>query len=119
MNWTIIAILVAASLFLFLRRGGVVAPKVVAALLPQNPKIIDVRTVEEYQAGHLAQAINIPLADLGRKIGRHVPDKENPILLHCASGMRSAAGRKALEQLGYGNVHNLGSFHRARALLKQ
>lgn len=119
MNWTIIAILIVAGLFLFLRRGGWVSPKTLAALLPQDPMVIDVRTAEEYQAGHLARAINIPLADLGRKIGRLVPDKEKPILLHCASGMRSAAGRKALEQLGYGNVHNLGSFHRARTLLNR
>ena len=119
MNWTLASvILVMALVFLFLRRGGPTATaETVADLLKQNPKVIDVRTTGEYQDGHLAGSINIPLADLGRDIGRAVTDKGRPILLHCASGARSAAGKKTLEALGYTNVHNLGSFRRAEALL--
>ena len=120
MNWTTLIVIAAIALiYLTLRRGrgGLAAPQTVADLLPQGPKIIDVRTHPEYEAGHLAGAINIPLAELGRKIERHAPDKTRPILLHCASGARSAAGKTALEQLGYVNVHNLGSFSRAKSLL--
>jgi phage shock protein E len=122
MNWTLVAaFLVVALIFLRLRGGSgkVVSPQALAALLPQNPRIIDVRTAAEFQSGHLANAVNIPLAELGRNIGRQAPGKALPILLHCASGARSAAGKKALEQLGYTNVHNLGSFSRARTLLNQ
>jgi phage shock protein E len=120
MNWTLFAvILVIAFTFLFLRRGcgQTASAETVAALLKQKAKVIDVRTADEYQDGHLAGAINVPLAALGRDIGRMAPDKGQPILLHCASGMRSATGQKTLERLGYTNVHNLGSFSRARTLL--
>ena len=120
MNWTLVSvILVVALVILILRRGGgpTVSAETVTALLKQNAKVIDVRTAGEYQDGHLAGAINVPLAALGRNIGRVAPDKGHPILLHCASGARSAAGKKTLEQLGYTNVHNLGSFSRARTLL--
>lgn len=105
---------------LFLRRmhaGGTATPAAVAALLKQDARIIDVRTPEEYRNGHLPGAHNLPLAELGRHIGRIAPDKHQPLLLHCASGARSAAGKQALERLGYANVHNLGSYPRARALL--
>jgi phage shock protein E len=119
MDWTLVLVIaIAAIFFLFAGRGrSLVSPKAMAALLQQDPQIIDVRTPEEYRAGHLARTVNIPLAELSRKIGRHAPDKDRPILLHCASGARSAAGKKALEQLGYANAHNLGSFGRARSLL--
>ena len=119
MNWTIPIVLAMAAIFLTLRRlgGALAAPETIAGLLPQNPVVIDVRTAAEYQAGHLPDAINLPLPELARGIGRHVPDKSRPVLLHCASGARSAAGRKLLARQGYASVHNLGSFSRARSLL--
>ena len=120
MNWTTFVVLAAIALiYLTLRRGrgGLASAQTVADLLPQGAKIIDVRTHAEYEAGHLAGTTNIPLAELGRKIERQAPDKTRPILLHCASGARSAAAKTALEQLGYVNVHNLGSFSRAKSLL--
>ena len=120
MNWTTLAVVVAIIfIFMTLRRsaGGLASAQTIANLLPQGPKIIDVRTLQEYETGHLAGVINIPLAELERKIDRQAPDKTRPILLHCASGARSAAGKKALAQMGYVNVHNLGSYGRAKSLL--
>lgn len=121
MNWTF-AVAIAVVIIVFLLRrgggGGLATPAEVAALLPQHPQIIDVRTPGEYRDGHLANARNLPLADLGQAIGRHAPDRAQPLLLYCASGARSAAGKKTLEQLGYANVHNLGSFRRAQTLLR-
>ena len=121
MNWTfVVAIAVVVVVFLLWRGGGgLAAPADVAALLPQRPQVIDVRTPGEYRDGHLANARNLPLADLGQTIGQHEPDKARPILLYCASGARSAAGKKTLEQLGYASVHNLGSFRRAQTLLRR
>ena len=118
MSWIWIVVVVILA-FIFLRRGGMAPPETVAALLKLNPKIIDVRTTEEFRDGHLDAAIHIPLADLVRKIGQQAPDKGQPLLLHCRSGARSGAGKKLLEQQGYTNVHNLGSLARARALLKE
>ena len=119
MNGTILAVIAVVILYLALRRlgGSLVSVETVTTLLQQNPRIIDVRTAGEYEAGHLPGVINIPIADLAQKISLHAPDKNHPVLLHCASGARSAMGKKTLEHLGYASVHNLGSFTRARTLL--
>ena len=119
MTWILIIPAVALVLLVLPRiRGAALAsPAAVAATLRHNPLVIDVRTPAEYRNGHLSKALNIPLAELPRRIGGVAPDKSRPILLHCASGARSAAGRKSLAQLGYANVHNLGSYARAAALL--
>ena len=98
-------------------KGSVGPLQATEMLNHRDAVVIDVRTAAEYQAGHLPDAINIPLPELARGIGRHVPDKSRPVLLHCASGARSAAGKKLLERLGYASVHHLGSFSRARSLL--
>jgi rhodanese-related sulfurtransferase len=118
MNWTWIVIILAIGFLIFIRRGsGVASAETVAALVKQKAQVIDVRTPEEYQDGHLVMAVNIPLAQLAREISRVEPDQSRPLLLHCASGMRSAAGKKTLEKLGYTHVHNLGSYARSKALL--
>ena len=114
----IISALILAALLLRRRHAGRLAtPAAVAALLKQQAKIIDVRTPDEYRNGHVPGAHNLPLAELGRHIGRLAPDKNQPLLLHCAGGARSAAGQQVLKRLGYASVHNLGSYPRARALL--
>lgn len=51
-------------------------------------------------------------------IGSVATDKSAPLLLHCASGGRSAFARRMANGMGYTNAHNLGSYARARRLLK-
>lgn len=115
MNWIwIVAIILVV--FFVMHQGGLVRAETVSALLKQNPILIDVRTAEEFQRGHVNKAIHIPLSDLEQRIAETVPDKAQPVLLYCRSGARSGAGKKRLEKLGYTNVHNLGSVARARSL---
>lgn len=73
----------------------------------QNVKLIDVRSIQEYEEGHLDGAICIPLYELQSKIIGAVKNKENIIILYCASGVRSSKGKKVLDNLGYKNVYNL------------
>jgi phage shock protein E len=87
--------------------------------LKQGAKLIDVRTSQEFQAGHLAKAINIPLDQLEQKISQEAPDKEQAILLHCASGVRSGKAAKILKKLGYSKVLDLGSYSRAEAVVRE
>jgi rhodanese-related sulfurtransferase len=47
------------------------------------------------------------------------PNKEQPLLLHCLSGTRSAAGEDTLKRMGYQNVLNLGSYGRAQKILSE
>jgi len=82
-------------------------------LLAEGAWVIDVRSPEEFQDGQVSGAINIPLGTLAEELPSRVPDRSQPLLLHCLSGARSGMARLQLEDLGYTNVHNLGSFSRS------
>ncbi len=73
----------------------------------QNVQLIDVRSIQEYEEGHLDGAICIPLYELQGNIINKIKDKDTVIILYCASGVRSLKGKKILENLGYRNVYNL------------
>jgi len=84
------------------------------ALAEAGAKIIDVRTAEEYNSGHLAGAINIPHDQIGEKIAKVTTNKSDPLLIHCRSGKRSAVATATLEAQGFSNVIDLGSLDNAR-----
>jgi phage shock protein E len=86
--------------------------------LKQGALVIDVRTVAEFQAGHLANAVNIPLDELKTGLPRRFPDRSTVLLLHCRSGRRSGIAEGQLHELGYTNAFNLGSFAQARKIVE-
>lgn len=61
--------------------------------------IIDVRTPGEFSAGHIKDAINIPLDNLRLKIN-DIKKKQNVVITCCASGMRSGSATSLLKQAG-------------------
>jgi len=73
-----------------------------AAQVESNPDlaIVDVRTVDEYAEGHIAGAISIPLTELTDHLDL-LPNLDEPILVVCGSGHRSAMAMVALNLLGY------------------
>lgn len=75
---------------------------------------IDVRTPEEYAAGHLENAKNIPHDQIGQQIAAHVPNKNTPINLYCRSGRRAETAKQALESMGYTNVQNRGGYEQLK-----
>ena len=74
----------------------------------QNYIILDVRTPEEFAAGHIAGAILIPDYEIGEKAEEILSDKEQLILVYCRSGRRSKNAAKELATLGYTNVKEFG-----------
>ena len=70
--------------------------------------LLDVRTVEEYEAGHIEGAINIPLKDLAYEVENEIPDTKETIYLYCRSGVRVITAGHILHDLGYENVYNMG-----------
>ena len=80
-----------------------------------NLFLIDVRTPQEYAEAHLPCAVNMPLESLSENLGR-VP--AGTLLVHCKSGMRSNMATQLLKRNGFRNVHNLGSFDRARSIVE-
>lgn len=85
-------------------------------LVADGAQIIDVRTPSEFSTGHIPNSINIPLALLSKRIVRVGKDK--PIILCCASGMRSVAAKSTLLSMGYQRVHNGGSWSRLMNRIK-
>lgn len=71
---------------------------------------IDVRSAEEFNAGHLQDAINIPHDQILDRIQSVSPDKDAPINLYCRSGRRAEVALNALKKAGYTNVTNHGGY---------
>lgn len=69
--------------------------------------LIDVRSNQEYEEGHLNGAINIPLFNIEKEIQNIVKNKNDIIILYCSSGNRSKEAKKILEKLGYQEAYNL------------
>ena len=75
----------------------------------ENPVIIDVRTPGEFMSGSVSGAINIPLNNIQDTIPE-LREKNSPIIVCCASGMRSFQAQSILQNAGITNVHNGGSW---------
>lgn len=69
--------------------------------------IIDVRTKEEYQAGHVPGAINLPLSEIQNAKGNLSLDKNKTLVLYCRSGYRAGKAANALKDLHYSNLKHL------------
>ncbi len=67
-------------------------------------KLVDVREKDEFRQGFIPGAIHIPRGFLEMQAEQKLPDKEEPIVLYCAGGTRSAFAAKTLLELGYQNV---------------
>ena len=76
-----------------------------------QPLIIDVRTADEYRAGHVQAAINIPYDEIASRIAALAPDHDSRIVLYCRSGHRAGIAEQALRQMGYHQVENKGGLN--------
>ena len=70
--------------------------------------IIDARTREEYDQGHIPGAILIPEYEIADRAEKELPDKAQLILVYCRSGRRSKIAAEELVKLGYTNVKEFG-----------
>ena len=70
--------------------------------------LLDVRTEEEYNQGHIPGAINIANEDIGTDTIPELPDKDQLILVYCHSGRRSKEAAEKLAALGYTQVLEFG-----------
>jgi sulfur-carrier protein adenylyltransferase/sulfurtransferase len=84
-----------------------------AAVRDRGAAVLDVREPDEHSQGAIPGAIHIPRGNLESNIESRVPDHGTPIVVHCASGVRSAFAAKTLAELGYTDVVSLrGGFNR-------
>lgn len=69
-------------------------------------QLVDVRSESEFRGGAIPGAKNIPVQSLSRRLGEL--DRQKPIVVYCASGMRSASAASLLKRSGFAEVHDLG-----------
>ena len=70
--------------------------------------ILDVRTQEEYDEGHIPGAILIPNTEIKVRAVEELTDKDQLILVYCRSGRRSKLAAEILVVLGYPNIKEFG-----------
>ena len=118
MNWTaLVVIAILFALVLVLKRWGQVSSKTAKEYLRHGALVMDVRSAGEFTAGHLPHAVNLPLSEIETAITRKVKNKDQVLLLHCQSGMRSGTAMRNLRAMGYEHVFNLGSYARASRIV--
>lgn len=74
----------------------------------ENIIILDVREKNDYNNGHILNAISMAQNEVAHEIEDIAPDKDTPICVYCYSGNRSSRVGMMLEYLGYNNIYNLG-----------
>ena len=70
--------------------------------------ILDVRRPDEFAAGHIPNAINVPNETIGTSEIAELPDKDQLIMVYCRSGRRSKEASEKLVKLGYTNIVEFG-----------
>ena len=74
----------------------------------QDYLILDVRSPEEYAAGHIPHAINIPMEQFGEDPPKELPDRNQMIFVYCVKGIRSMNIANRLAHMGYKNIVEIG-----------
>jgi len=78
--------------------------------LAADEVLIDVRSAEEFAAGHLEGALLMPHDQIGPLIAKAGIGRDTPITLYCRSGRRAEAAQQTLQNLGYTRVSNAGGY---------
>ena len=118
MHWIALAIFAAVVVaFLLYKRSRQIAQRDARRYLQNGAMVIDVRSPGEFRSGHLPCAINLPLDQIETSLPPRVKDKDQPLLLHCHSGMRSGIAKRKLNAMGYANAFDLGSYGRAARIV--
>ena len=86
------------------------------ALIKEGAIVIDVRSPNEFQSGHIRKSKNIPLNELNMKY--MTLKKDQPIITCCASGVRSGSAKSFLKSKGYSKVYNGGGWMNLNGRIK-
>lgn len=73
----------------------------------QGAILLDVRSKQEYNEGHLQGAINIPEFELANRVRKEIPKKNQMIIIYCQYGGRSRNSYIMMKRMGYTNIYNL------------
>lgn len=111
-NILLVTLVVTSGAMLFwpmVRPGGKEVSATDATLMinRENAVVIDVRSVAEFSAGHIPDSINIPREKIAERAGELEKYKDRPLILNCASGVRSSSACSELRKRGFEKVFSL------------
>lgn len=113
-NWTLFAIaIVSGGMLLWpalggaARGGGLNPTEVVQLMNREKAQVIDVCSADEFAAGHVVGARHVALDELESRLPQVVKNKAVPVVLVCASGMRSSRAVAIARKLGYEKAQSL------------
>jgi rhodanese-related sulfurtransferase len=113
-NWMLIAVALLSGAMLMwpaiagnAGAGSLNANEAVQLINREKAVVVDVCGADEFKAGHVAGAKNLPLDELESKLAGVVKNKATPVILVCASGARSKRAVAVAKKLGYENAHSL------------
>ena len=113
-NWMLLAVAASSGFMLLwpnLRAGtggGLTAAGAVQLINRERAIVVDVSETEEFAAGHVGGAKNLPLGDLEKRLPESVKNKTVPLILVCQSGARSGRAVAIAKKLGYEQAQSLG-----------
>ena len=87
-----------------------ITPSDAKTMLENDPDVLllDVRTVEEYAAGHIAGSQLLPYDEIESRADELPADRQKPVIIYCRSGRRSAIAAETLASLGFTEIYDLG-----------
>ena len=110
-NWMWIALAITSGVLLVmpaLQGRGLTPTQAVQLINRDKAVVVDVCSPDEFKAGHIVGARNVPLGDLESKLPNLVKNKSVPVIFACQSGMRSARAVALAKKLGYEQAQSLG-----------
>lgn len=112
-NWMLIAVALGSGTLLVLPvlqglMDAGLSPNVVVQLInKERALLVDVREESEFNAEHIVNSQHVPLSELEVKLPQVHKNKATPLVLVCASGIRSAKAVQIAKKLGYQEAHSL------------
>ena len=114
-NWMLIAIALASGSMLVwplitggMNAGALSASGAVQLMNREKAVVVDVSEVDEFAAGHVVGAKNVPYGQLEEKLAAAVKNKALPVILVCATGARASRAVAVAKKLGYEQAQALG-----------
>ncbi len=108
-------VLLVLTMLLFINPAMAVSGDPVAArqawpMIEQGALLIDVRTAEEFDQGHIDGALNIPFQETDQLMTAIGHDKQRQVVVYCRSGHRAGKAKQVLESNGYKRVFNASGY---------
>lgn len=116
--WALVAAGVVVVFFAWKHRSARLPEEDLSAIqtaLASGARLVDVRTRQEFAAGHIQGAINIPVSELPDSLSR-LGNKQTPLVVYCQSGNRSSKAVSYLRQRGFKTVLDMKTIANWRAV---